>query len=53
LAFPAELTSMFALLAADVLWKMEQRLLWMELRVSLVKFYGLLRPSTTYPANSH
>ena len=32
---------------------MEQRLLWAELRVSLVKFYGLLRPPTTYPANSH
>jgi hypothetical protein len=32
---------------------MEQRLLWAELRVSLVKFYGLLRPSTTSPANSH
>jgi len=33
--------------------KMEQRLLWAELRVSLVKFYGSLRPSTTFPANSH
>jgi hypothetical protein len=32
---------------------MEQRLLWTELRVPLVKFYGLLRPPTTYPANSH
>ena len=33
--------------------EMEQRLLWAELRVSLVKFYGLLRPPTTFPANSH
>ncbi len=27
-------------------------MLWAELRVSLVKFYGLLRPPTTSPANS-
>ncbi|NLL58483.1 MAG: hypothetical protein GX244_08240 [Firmicutes bacterium] len=27
-------------------------MLWADLRVPLRKFYGLLRPSTTYPANS-
>ena len=27
-------------------------MLWTELRVTLVKFYGLLRPPTTFPANS-
>ena len=32
---------------------MEQRLLWAELRVPLVKFYGLLRLTATCPANSH
>jgi len=30
--------------------EMVQRLLWAELRVPLVKFYGLLRPPMTYPA---
>jgi len=33
--------------------EMEQRLLWAELRVPLVKFYGSLRLPMTYPANSH